>query len=75
MPSICKMAGGKTQLLPQLYALAPPYFDRYIEPFLGGGALFFNLISDKNKQFTTYISDINPELINAYIGVKETLRN
>jgi DNA adenine methylase len=32
---------------------------------------FFNLISDKNKQFTAYISDINPELINAYIAVKD----
>jgi len=47
-----KWAGGKTQILPQLYALAPPKFDRYFEPFLGGGALFFYLISDKNRRFT-----------------------
>jgi DNA adenine methylase len=33
-----KWAGGKTQLLSQLYALAPPEFERYFEPFLGGGA-------------------------------------
>jgi D12 class N6 adenine-specific DNA methyltransferase len=54
-----KWAGGKTQLLEQLYSLAPVEFDRYFEPFLGGGALFFHLISDKNRRFTAYLSDIN----------------
>jgi DNA adenine methylase len=66
-----KWAGGKTQLLAQLYALAPPEFHRYFEPFLGGGAMFFYLISDKNKRFTAYLSDINSELINSYIAVKD----
>jgi DNA adenine methylase len=66
-----KWAGGKTQIIPQLFALAPPKFDRYIEPFLGGGALFFYLVSNKNKRFTTYLSDINSELINSYIVVKD----
>jgi DNA adenine methylase len=68
-----KWAGGKTQLLSQLYALAPPEFDRYFEPFLGGGAMFFYLISDKNKRFTAYLSDINSELINSYIAVKDNV--
>jgi DNA adenine methylase len=66
-----KWAGGKRQIVPQLYALAPPEFDSYFEPFLGGGALFFHLISNKNKPFTAYISDINPELINVYVAVKD----
>ncbi len=66
-----KWAGGKAQLLPQLYALAPPKFDRYFEPFLGVGALFFYLISNKDKPFTAYISDINPQLINVYVAVKD----
>jgi DNA adenine methylase len=35
-----KWAGGKTQLLQQLYESVPPQFDRYFEPFLGGGARF-----------------------------------
>ena len=68
-----KWAGGKTQLLSQLYAFAQPEFDRYFEPFLGGGALFFYLISDKNKRFTAYLSDINSELINSYIAVKDNV--
>jgi DNA adenine methylase len=46
-----KWAGGKRQLLPRLYALAPLKFDRYIEPFLGGGAIFLHLISNKSRQF------------------------
>jgi D12 class N6 adenine-specific DNA methyltransferase len=47
-----KWARGKTQILPQLYSLVPSKFERYFEPFLGGGALFFYLISQKNKPFT-----------------------
>jgi DNA adenine methylase len=65
-----KWAGGKTQLLQQLYALAPAQFDRYFEPFLGGGAFFFYLLSKRNNQFISYLSDINSELINSYEMVK-----
>lgn len=38
-----KWAGGKTQLLPELRRRVPSDFNRYIEPFVGGGALFFDL--------------------------------
>src|ERR687898_1934087 len=65
-----KWAGGKTQLLQQLHALVPTQFDRYFEPFLGGGALFFYLISMKSEKFMAYLSDINSELINSYAVVK-----
>jgi DNA adenine methylase len=69
-----KWAGGKSQLLTELYPLAPPEFNRYFEPFLGGGAMFFYLISVKNKRFTAaYLSDINSELINSYIVVKDNV--
>jgi DNA adenine methylase len=68
-----KWAGGKTQLLPQLSARVPAKFDRYFEPFLGGGALFFYLMSNKNKRFTAFISDINSELMNSYVVIKENV--
>jgi DNA adenine methylase len=66
-----KWAGGKTQLLQQLYESAPAQFDRYFEPFLGGGALFFFLISVRSEKFMVYLSDINYELINSYTVVKD----
>ena len=66
-----KWAGGKKQLLAKLFELIPADFNRYFEPFLGGGALFFYLISHKSRPFTAYLSDINSELINSYLAVKQ----
>jgi len=40
---IVKWVGGKTKLLPELLARMPEQFNRYYEPFIGGGALFFRL--------------------------------
>ena len=40
---LLKWAGGKRQLLPQLRRFYPPTFNRYIEPFFGSGAVFFDL--------------------------------
>ncbi len=56
-----KWAGGKTQLLPELLARVPANYNRYIEPFLGGGAMFFAL-----EPSSGVIADSNPELINVY---------
>ena len=66
-----KWAGGKTQLLDRLEKLVPKSFGRYFEPFLGGGALFYHLVS--NRQFIAYLSDINQELINVYEVVKSNV--
>ena len=71
---ILKWAGGKTQLLNDLIPLIPKYTGKYIEPFVGGGALFFAL-QPKNA----IIADSNPELINTYKqianNVKEVIEN
>lgn len=58
---ILKWAGGKRQLLPQLKECIPSNYKKYIEPFIGGGALFFDL-NIKNS----IISDTNNELTNLY---------
>jgi DNA adenine methylase len=68
-----KWAGGKSQLLSELDSMIPTKFNRYFEPFLGGGAMFFHLISDRNTRFSTYLSDINEELITAYKVVKNNV--
>jgi site-specific DNA-adenine methylase len=60
----------ESQLLQQLFLSAPAQFDRYFEPFLGGEALFFFLISVRAEKFVAYLSDINSELINSYSVVK-----
>ena len=66
-----RWAGGKTQLLANLDLFIPSQFSRYFEPFLGGGALFFYLIRYKNKPFVaSYVSDINSELINSYLVIR-----
>ena len=61
-----KWAGGKSQLLPELRRFIPHDFNRYLEPFLGGGALFFNLLPEK-----AFLNDSNVELINTYEMVRD----
>lgn len=66
-----KWVGGKRGLLSQLLPLFPQEFNNYHEPFLGGGAVFFELYSKgllKDKKI--YLSDINRELVNTYNEVK-----
>lgn len=58
---ILKWAGGKQQLLKELLPKVPAQYNKYIEPFLGGGALFFAL-----KPIHAVIADSNPELVNLY---------
>jgi len=61
-----KWAGGKRQLLQHINNRLPVKYDRYIEPFVGGGAVFFELQPE-----VAFINDINRGLINAYRRIKE----
>lgn len=63
---ILKWAGGKTQMLNDLLSKVPTSYSRYIEPFLGGGAMFFALQPEN-----AIIADSNPELINMYRQVAD----
>ncbi len=66
-----KWVGGKRGLLSQIIPLIPKEFNNYFEPFVGGGALFFELYSlGLLKGKKVYLFDINSELINAYNVVK-----
>lgn len=62
---IVKWVGGKRQLMFELLKNMPKSYNRYFEPFIGGGALFFEL-----QPSNAYISDMNEELINLYNVVK-----
>jgi len=70
LKSPIKWAGGKTQLLDQLDKLLPAKFSTYIEPFVGGGALFFHLLPAD-----AVLIDLNTELINFYITVRDEVEN
>ncbi len=65
-----KWVGGKRQLLPSIIKQLPVKIKdlKYIEPFIGGGALLFYL-----QPKTAIINDFNAELINVYVVVKNNL--
>lgn len=74
---ILKWAGGKTQLLNSLNEHFPTKLksgnvDTYIEPFVGGGAVFFD-IYNKFHFKQAYLFDINPELIILYNSIKDNV--
>lgn len=61
-----KWAGGKRWFVQKHANLFPATYKRYIEPFLGGGAVYFHLQPKK-----AILGDVNPDLIAAYQGIKE----
>ena len=61
-----KWTGGKRQLLSVIRELMPKTYNRYFEPFVGGGALFFDLAPKD-----AVINDFNAELINCYQQIKD----
>jgi DNA adenine methylase len=69
---ILKWAGGKRQLLPALRPYYPAAFDRYVEPFLGSGAVFLDC---HNRGVlagrTVSLSDINADIIGCYRMVRD----
>ncbi|WP_421565249.1 DNA adenine methylase [Ochrobactrum sp. EDr1-4] len=66
MVPFLKWAGGKRWLFTSEFIASLPKFDRYVEPFLGGGAGFFAL-----EPKSSLLSDVNPELINLYEVVRD----
>ena len=65
---ILKWAGGKRQLIPQIKKYIPDEYNNYFEPFVGAGALLFEL-----QPQTAVINDFNDELINVYHVVKDNV--
>jgi DNA adenine methylase len=61
-----KWAGGKTSILSEIMSSIPTTFERYVEPFLGGGAVFFKL-----NPHRALLSDSNEELMNCYSLVRD----
>ena len=64
-----KWVGGKSQLLDEIREKYPSKIEKYCEPFVGGGAVLFDILS-KFKPKKILINDINKELINTYTQIK-----
>ena len=65
---VLKWAGGKSRVLPQLVNHFPCNCVRYIEPFIGGGAVYFAL----KKNIPAIVNDFNGELINLYKVIRDS---
>src|SRR5436309_1397993 len=69
---LLKWAGGKRQLLPQLRRFYPAQFSRYIEPFFGSGAVFFDLYgAARLRRREVVLIDSNADLIGCYETVRD----
>jgi len=65
-----KWVGGKRQLMQELENNFPKKFGTYHEPFLGGGAVMFNLLT-KDPLLSCNVSDFNSDLILAYVTIRD----
>lgn len=65
---VLKWVGGKRQLLPELRKRLPKGITQYVEPFVGGGALFFD-----RQPSCAILNDSNAELINVYCQIRDSL--
>lgn len=65
-----KWAGGKSQLLDEIREKYPQKIEKYCEPFVGGGAVLFDILSEFHPS-EVLINDINGELINVYARVRD----
>ena len=65
-----KWAGGKSQLLPEIRKHYPQQLKKYCEPFVGGGAVLFDVLQKCHPE-EVLINDVNPELINLYSKIQK----
>lgn len=72
MKPFLKYPGGKSRMLPQILPLFPRNVDAYVEPFLGGGAVFLSALSQGLARHW-HVGDINPDLIGTYRAVRNNL--
>ena len=70
---LLKFVGGKTQLLPELRKHVPASFGRYWEPFVGGGAMFFDLVANGHLHGGASLFDMNELLVRMYTAIRDNV--
>ncbi|MCC8117573.1 MAG: Dam family site-specific DNA-(adenine-N6)-methyltransferase [Bacteroidales bacterium] len=70
MKPLVKYRGGKSKEIPNIMTHIPRFAGRYVEPFVGGGAVFFYL-----EPRQAIINDINTKLMNFYLGVRDNYKD
>jgi DNA adenine methylase len=65
---VVKWVGGKRQIIDEIITYVPDSFSTYYEPFLGGGAVLFELQPKK-----AVVNDVNEELMNIYEVIKDNV--
>lgn len=71
---VLKWAGGKRQLLPALRPYYPDAFIAYVEPFVGSGAVFLDLVnSGRSDGHCVRLSDINADIIGCYRAIRDAV--
>ncbi len=70
-----RWAGGKTRLINQLDEFIPSNFNDYYEPFLGGSSVFVHLVNNDRIKKKVFLSDINNDLMNAYIQIRDNVED
>ena len=69
-----KWAGGKRQLLDVIRTKYPDKIERYCEPFVGSGAVLFDILSQYQPK-DVLINDVNPELVNTYVQIRDNVED
>jgi DNA adenine methylase len=80
MKPFIKWLGGKTDIKDKIFLHFPKIINNYFEPFVGGGAIFIQLLQalendEIHLQGSIYISDINENLINLYLCIKDNVND
>lgn len=67
-----KWAGGKRQIISVIGKHLPKHYGTYFEPFLGGGAVLFHILSDNPEQ-KCQVSDLNSDLVLSYVTIRDRI--
>jgi DNA adenine methylase len=68
-----RWAGGKQRWLTSNASSLPHFSGKYVEPFLGGGSVFFHLVRNEVRPFEAWLGDQNLQLVRAYNDIRNNV--